>query len=132
MDAFFKVGVRVQELTEYLGHPVDTVQPAEIVELRSIYNAIRDGETTWLEVMENRPERGAASMPHSNVPSPADDKAEKPKDEIDALLADVAAANDMKALDALMGRVRKVSPSHPRRGEIGPAIDARRKAVTQK
>lgn len=135
MDAFFGVGVRVQDLAEYLGHTVDTVQPAELVELRDIYNAIRDGETTWQEVMEAKPERGAGSAPIINpatatvdpAPSPAPAQTTTEGDPIDALFIDVAAASDLKALDKLMPRITKVPASHPRRGELGGALEARRK-----
>ena len=50
-DAFAEIGVRPVDLEKYLGHPLDATTPAEIEELRSTYNSIRDKETTWAEVM---------------------------------------------------------------------------------
>jgi hypothetical protein len=40
-------------LKAYLGHGIEQCSPAQLVELRGIYGAIRDGEATWKTVMEN-------------------------------------------------------------------------------
>ncbi|WP_331693531.1 hypothetical protein [Pandoraea sputorum] len=53
-DAFHEIGVKAEELTKYLGHSLDTCSPTELVDLRGIYGAIKDGEATWKSVMENR------------------------------------------------------------------------------
>ncbi len=53
-DAFGEIGVKAADLTEYLGHSLDTCSPAELVNLRGIYGAIRDGESSWKSVMENK------------------------------------------------------------------------------
>jgi hypothetical protein len=57
VDAFGELGVRASQLAEYLAHDIGTCSPAELVELRGIYGAIRDGEATWTSVMENAEER---------------------------------------------------------------------------
>lgn len=54
VDAFGEIGVKAADLTEYLGHTLDTCSPAELVNLRGIYGAIRDGESSWKSVMENK------------------------------------------------------------------------------
>jgi hypothetical protein len=56
-DAFAEIGVKVSDLTDYLGHSLDTCSPTELVDLRGIYGAIRDGEATWKAVMENKAEQ---------------------------------------------------------------------------
>ncbi len=56
-DAFAEIGVKASDLTEYLGHSLDTCSPTELVDLRGIYGAIRDGEATWKAVMENKSEQ---------------------------------------------------------------------------
>jgi hypothetical protein len=56
-DAFGEIGVKAADLTAYLGHTLDTCSPHELVDLRGIYGAIRDGETTWKSVMENKVEQ---------------------------------------------------------------------------
>jgi hypothetical protein len=49
-DAFFNIGVPPQELERYLKHSLDTISPAELGDLRNIYTAIDDEETTWNDV----------------------------------------------------------------------------------
>jgi len=46
-DSFATIGVTVEQLKLYLGHDGSTVTPKELQELRAIYSAIRDSETTW-------------------------------------------------------------------------------------
>lgn len=54
VDAFGALGVKAVDLVGYLGHDLDQCSPAELVSLRGIYGAIRDGEATWVEVMDNK------------------------------------------------------------------------------
>lgn len=54
VDSFGEIGVKASDLTEYLGHSLDQCSPAQLVDLRGIYGAIRDGEATWKTVMENK------------------------------------------------------------------------------
>lgn len=51
VDAFAGVGVEPRALEEYLGHSVAQTVPAEIVELRRVYAAIKSGEATWSDVL---------------------------------------------------------------------------------
>lgn len=53
-DAFQGVGVAPAQVKEYLSHEAATLNPAELAELRAVYQAVKDGETTWRDVMENR------------------------------------------------------------------------------
>jgi hypothetical protein len=53
-DAFRAQGVTAEAVCEWLRHPADAIQPAEMEELRGIYTAIKDGDTTWAEVMDAR------------------------------------------------------------------------------
>lgn len=57
-DAFNGLGVKVTDLQEYLGHGLDTCTPAELVELRGLYGALRDGEATWKTAMESKAASG--------------------------------------------------------------------------
>jgi hypothetical protein len=57
-DAFFSIGVEPTDLEEYLGHKLEGSTPAEISLLRTIYQALRDGETTWPEVLETKGKNG--------------------------------------------------------------------------
>lgn len=53
-DAFSEIGVKAADLQEFLGHTLDTCSPQQLVDLRGIYGAIRDGESTWKAVMDNK------------------------------------------------------------------------------
>lgn len=55
VDSFASVGVQPTDLVAYIGHSLDSLVPAELARLRSVYQAIKDEETTWLEVMGNVP-----------------------------------------------------------------------------
>lgn len=52
-DAFSGIGVKPSELATYLGHGLDSCSPAELVNLRGIYGAIRDGEMTWASIIDS-------------------------------------------------------------------------------
>ena len=56
VDAFADLGVNATDLTSYLGHPIAQCSPAQLVHLRGIYGAIKDGEATWQTVMQNKAE----------------------------------------------------------------------------
>jgi hypothetical protein len=67
-DAFGSIGVTVSQIKEYLGHDGDTLQPKELEDLRGIYVALKDGETSWREVMDHvvgskKPEAQSQSNP---------------------------------------------------------------------
>lgn len=75
-DAFAAIGVMPGDLARHLGHSLDAIQPAELLELRKVYATIREGETTWREVV--------ASREGADVAAPASD----PKKSAAASLAD--------------------------------------------
>ena len=52
VDAFAGVGVPPGQLSEFLGHTLDAVQPAEMKTLRSMYAAIKEGEAKWADYMK--------------------------------------------------------------------------------
>ncbi len=66
VDAFADIGVTATDLTGYLGHDLGKCSPAQIVTLRGIYGAIRDGEATWQTVIQNQAEQA----PAANKPIP--------------------------------------------------------------
>lgn len=63
VDAFGALGVKAVDLVAYLGHDLDQCSPTELVSLRGIYSAIRDGEATWLEVMDNKERQDSDAKP---------------------------------------------------------------------
>lgn len=53
-DAFATLGVMPDALKAYLGHDLGACSPAELQALRGTYQAIRDGETTWADVLAGK------------------------------------------------------------------------------
>jgi hypothetical protein len=53
-DAFAALGVQPSGLEEYLGHALDGASPAEVLDLKAVYLAIKEGETSWTEVLGGR------------------------------------------------------------------------------
>ena len=53
MDAF-QLDLRIlpDQIEKYLGHELAVITPAEIQSLRGVYTAIKDGDTTWAEVLK--------------------------------------------------------------------------------
>jgi len=81
-DAFAEIGVKAADLKEYLGHALDTCSPTELVELRGIYGAIRDGEASWKSVIENKTEQQSGkegSAAAGTLPTCSDEAFKKKK-----------------------------------------------------
>jgi hypothetical protein len=51
-DSFAEVGVMPTQLSDFLGHGLDTMTPLELRNLRLIFASIRSGEATWTEYVE--------------------------------------------------------------------------------
>jgi hypothetical protein len=73
-DAFAAIGVTPDNLAQYLGHPLAQTQAKELQTLRGIYSAIKDGESSWAEVLaakdadkkpEAKPEVKAGEKPQT-------------------------------------------------------------------
>lgn len=69
-DAFASIGVKASDLQEYLGHPLDGCTPPELVDLRGLYGALKDGEATWVTVMTNKREQIASDIETRNGDEP--------------------------------------------------------------
>lgn len=54
IDNFSRIGVMPSDLEKYIGHPIVQLIPDEILELKELYQAIAEKETTWAEAMEER------------------------------------------------------------------------------
>lgn len=79
-DAFGELGVRVEQLKEYLGHEAATLNPKELAELRGLYAAIRDGESTWRDVMDTKSgQEGASTAGAKTLPTVTPEAFEKKK-----------------------------------------------------
>jgi hypothetical protein len=76
-DHFNVIGVTVGNIKEWLGHPGDVLTPKELTDLRALYSAIKDGETTWREVMDDKikPETGGLAAAVDGASKPEAEKA---------------------------------------------------------
>lgn len=79
IDAFSEIGVKATELASYLGHSIDQCSPAQLVDLRGIYGAIKDGEATWKSVMDNKAENGSGAGAPKDKETYSDDAFQKNK-----------------------------------------------------
>lgn len=53
-DLFYRHGVSASELEAFLGHKLEMITSAEVSLLRAIYTALKEGEATWADVMEEK------------------------------------------------------------------------------
>lgn len=126
-DAFAGINVKAADLVEYLGHPLDGCSPTELVDLRGLYGAIKDGEATWASVMENKREQDGGSTPTPKSGNDAIKDALRTKGTVDKKtgevtkgpsFADVAsminAATDKDSLDAARSMVTSVADEKQR------------------
>ena len=58
LDAFAGLNLWPNDIKKYLGHSTDTLSPAEIAHLRTIYAAIDAGEASWTEYIQKKEEEG--------------------------------------------------------------------------
>jgi len=80
VDAFSAIGVNATDLTNYLGHDLGKCSPAQIVTLRGIYGAIKDGEATWQSVIQNKAEQTAPADAAKKVETCTPEHFEKNKE----------------------------------------------------
>ena len=86
LDGFTSVGVSVANIKDWLGHEADTINPKELNDLRAIFTAIRDGETTWEAVMDAKSE----AEPENKKPQADSPEGKKPTTLKGALAGDIA------------------------------------------
>lgn len=79
-DAFSQIGVSPGDLRQYLGHDLDKITPKELAQLRAIWTAIKDGESSWSDELElgraatpQPPPKPTQAPPSSPGPHPTDD-----------------------------------------------------------
>ena len=58
-DAFAALRIMPADLEKYLGHPLGQTSPAELQDLRSIYQTIKDGEAKWSDYVSPQGEESA-------------------------------------------------------------------------
>ena len=61
VDAFGNIGIAPKHLEAYLGHSLDIVSPAELQDLRGIYQAVASGEASWADYVSKPESKAPAS-----------------------------------------------------------------------
>lgn len=69
IDSFVVLGAKPAQLREYVGHEFDALNENELVELRGLYAAIRDGQITMAQAIEERRADPAATPPAPGKPA---------------------------------------------------------------
>lgn len=109
-DFMATLGVQMADLAKWLGHPGASLTPRELDDLRGIARAIKDGETTWVAVMETKgsepPPKGSKL---ADVIKPVT-KEDEPKLTAQMIHDAIAFAEDLTSLaeaDAMIDKVPK-------------------------
>lgn len=79
IDAFSQLGVSVEALKEFVGHELSALTPNEIQLLRTTYTSIKDGETSWKAVMDDKAEKEANAKEKAKQNAPTSAKKTEPK-----------------------------------------------------
>lgn len=66
IDSFAGLGIRVSDLEKYLGHSTTRITPAEIADLRTVYQTIKDGEAKWEDYIADQ-EKKTPTMPEADA-----------------------------------------------------------------
>lgn len=99
LDAFASIGVKPDDLAKYLKHSVDQLVPAEVQDLRGIFQAIKDGESKWTDYIG---EAVPSKSPFSNPP-PVEGK--KPHDAPPAQVQSPELEGDKDVLKAKLAKL---------------------------
>lgn len=54
IDGFGAMGIRVEDLKAYVGTELDRLTPADYKHLREVWTGLKEGHTTWADVVEAR------------------------------------------------------------------------------
>lgn len=74
-NSFAKLGINPSDIEAYLKKPTAQIIAQDIVELKSVYNAIKDGETTWAAIMASTEEvKPEGSGPATETITPETEK----------------------------------------------------------
>jgi hypothetical protein len=123
-DAFAEIHVKASDLVEYLGHSLDSCSPAELVQLRGLFGAIRDGEATWATVMDNKAETS------SGDPAATAEIAMPKAKAKDAAPAEASAPTVAgQAVDAATGELMPREAASAQGKQSKPASEAQRKVI---
>lgn len=143
IDAFAGINVKAADLARYVGHDIATCSPAELVDLRGLYGAIRDGETTWSAAMASiddadTPKTGAdavktaanAKRTNGHGPTPKPKANDGPTMTYAQVRAQIESAADLDALDVAASSITAVADDE-QQGELSAIYKARRATMQE-
>lgn len=124
LDSFAKLGIRASDLADYLGgRTVEQASPDEILELRIMGVAIRDGELKWLDALAASPYRVAEEEQAKASPQQA--KIEKVKEHLAAKISKAKdAAKAAKAAKEAPAAGAPATAAEPSKGAAPAAASA--------
>lgn len=74
LGAFLDIGIKPEQLAEYLGHPIDSATSTELVDLVAIGRSLKEGQTTWEALVSDR----AAKLAEDRAKKVAEEGAKDP------------------------------------------------------
>jgi hypothetical protein len=120
-DAFAELGVNIGDIKKFLGHDGAKLSPKEYADLRGYYAALKEGETTWREIMDSLATTDApaaaatttkttklrdavkpAGSDHAQSGAPADAAPAFTVQEVHDAIANASSSADLNAAFALM------------------------------
>jgi hypothetical protein len=122
LEAFATIGASAEDVARYLGHPLIETTPDEITDMRAVWNAINNQETTWQAALEFRLAEMAGETggddqpPREKTPAPQTTAAASPpsSNKPAASLQDAAASARAKR-EAATAPPRETTPPPERR-----------------
>lgn len=127
-DAFSAQGVQAHQLKEYLGHEAAVLSAKELSDLRALYAALRDGETTWREVMDTRAD-GEKKATGVDAVKAATSRKKAPADQQPPSFVDqIAAAKTLQELQAI-GEAMDALPDGPEKDDLTQRLVARENEI---
>lgn len=94
VDAFAELSVSVADLEAYLKHPVDKTSKRELMDLRLVYSAIKDGEASWSDYMDQPIEAEVSKVePQPTQPAKTESEPEQtrkanPQEQLQSIVMD--------------------------------------------
>lgn len=129
-DAFGTLGVRAEQIKEFLGHDGASLSPKELSDLRALFAAIRDGEASWRDVMDNKAQaeaktasldavRAAAAAKKGGAKAPAAPAAPTAKT-LDQFKAEIDNASSAETASLVLdeARMHLIPQQLPELGEV--------------
>jgi hypothetical protein len=73
LDKFSALGISAAMMKDYLGRPLETLTPKDLNELAPLYNGLKDGDFTWVDVLRAKaePAEGEEPAPEASAKKPA-------------------------------------------------------------